>query len=372
MSYSFPNQNFFIENDGKFNNLNSVNSNILPLTLVSNPIVKPAGAIAYDPANQNIIYSNGLIWKTISGGSSDGPLPFLTQIVYVENGGNDSTGDGTIIKPYATISYALGTITDSAYEKRYLIIVGPGIWTENIHTKAWVYFTAGTNGSTRFTGTVDINDPSWAIPGSHSDERGGFQNITFTGLVDIDFTIPQSLYGKMYFWNCNFNQRLSMIGYHPVNQISAFGGQWFNGIANSGVNFTISSIELFSGDIMLTSNTAAATIFGGFNGASQGNLVITYTTGPGIDAELYDFYVNGINAIGSSVTISATSSSLPLNINISIAGGASLTYLSDAFGLGYSPSIPSHWTSPAPVNVMSALDRISSLLFTLNGNTPIP
>ena len=49
------------------------------------------------------------------------PPAFSTQIVHVNFGGSDATGEGTAGRPFATVAYALTTITDAAYTKRYVI-----------------------------------------------------------------------------------------------------------------------------------------------------------------------------------------------------------------------------------------------------------
>lgn len=50
--------------------------------------------------------------------------------IYVSTTGNDSTGDGTALNPYATIYHANETITDAGKMKRYIIHVADGIYTD--------------------------------------------------------------------------------------------------------------------------------------------------------------------------------------------------------------------------------------------------
>src|SRR5271168_2791577 len=79
-----------------------------------------------------------------NGSSGSSPLPINSQIVFVSITGNDITGNGSFNAPYATTEHAMTTITDALWEKRYVIEVGPGNYTDNITWKAWVY----VNGST--------------------------------------------------------------------------------------------------------------------------------------------------------------------------------------------------------------------------------
>src|ERR1700678_4333281 len=177
----------------------------------------------------NIIYNISSIGYT-------GPVPFNSQIIYVNMGGNDTTGNGTLSAPYLTILNAMATITDALWEKRYIIELGPGNWADIFTWKAWVYINGPTNGSARLTGNININDPSWANPGSHSDVRSGAQNLTFVGNLLLDFTTQPSPYGKFYFWNCNMNNVLIANGYNSVNQIIIQGGVWFAGITWSCIS----------------------------------------------------------------------------------------------------------------------------------------
>lgn len=49
-----------------------------------------------------------------------------------------------------------------------------------------------------------------------------------------------------------------------------------------------------------------------------------------------------------------------------------IAYLNDSKGLGYTPTTPADWAGTAPKTVQEAMDRMSTLLKTLNGGVPIP
>ena len=49
-----------------------------------------------------------------------------------------------------------------------------------------------------------------------------------------------------------------------------------------------------------------------------------------------------------------------------------ISFLDDAQATGYTPSISGNWISPAPTTVKNAIDRMSTLLKTLNGGNAIP
>jgi hypothetical protein len=312
-------------------------------------------------------------WNNImsSGGGGSSPLPFNTQTVYVSMAGNDTTGTGSITNPYLTITHAMSTITDSLWEKRYVIEVGPGNFADNFSWKAWVYINASTTGTTRLTGNIDINDISWSVPGSHSDERSGAENITFAGTLVLNWTLQPSPFGKFYFWNCNMNNNLLATGENPINQIYIQGGQWFAGITYTGINVSLVGVAGFGGNITCNPSSTSAVLActGGF---LSGNLVLNSTGGTGITASLLEFVVTGtITLTGAGTNLSATNSSLPILNNITIAGGAVLTRLTDTYSINYVPTTPANWNGN-PTSLQNALDRISSLLHTLNAGTPIP
>ena len=323
---------FRIVNDGNFSHLNVVNENAA-----------------------NIVVSNSLTAPGIGGG---GPLPSSMQIVYVREGGNDVTGNGTLSAPFATISHAFSTITDALWEKRYMIDLGPGNWSENFTWKAWVFIRGSTVLATRLTGLININDPSWAVPGSHSDERAGAQDINFSGTVTLDFASVGSSYGKFYFWGCNMNNTLVVTGMNPINQCIVEGGFWFGGITATACAVTWIGVSGQGGTVTLLSSSTACS-FVGFGGGTVGNLTLTYTSGVIPSATLIDCPILGsVTVTGAS--LSATNSSLPQESNISITGGGTLTRLTDAYSLGYTPASSANWNGTPPDNVQSALDRIAA------------
>lgn len=340
--------------------LGQANGSSVPLLGSQSLVAGPNITLTPLPANKLQISSTG-------GG---GLLPAVDQIVYVQRGGNDVTGNGSISAPYATITHAMATITDALWEKRYMIDLGPGNWSDSFSWKAWVFLRGSTAGATRLTGVIDINDPSWGVPGSHSDERAGAQDVAFTGTLTLNFTLQTSNFGKFFFWNCNMNNTLVITAQNPINQVIIQEGLWFGGITTDGGQLVLNGVSGQSGNITLNSSTTALT-FSTYGGAQNGNLSLNYTLGPGITAILFDTPINGnVSVSGAAAALSATNSSLPIQANISIAGGGSLTRLTDAFSLAYTPAVPAQWAGN-PTSLQNAIDRMAALLFTLSG-APIP
>jgi hypothetical protein len=295
-------------------------------------------------------------------------LPISTQVVYIRQGGSDTTGNGTPLYPYATISHAFSTITDASYTKRYEFDVGPGDWADNFSWKAWVFMKGSVVLATRLNGTIDINDPSWGIGGSHSDVRAGAQDISFRGTLSLDFSLQNSQYGKFYFWNCWMNNQVVGTGINPINQVIIQAGFWFGGLSLTGIALTQVGVSNQGGTITLNSSSSACSLTA-FGGGSVGNLELKNTGGIAPTATLFDFPIMGTVSVDSGCTVTATNSSLPLNSNITNNGAINL--LSDAYSISYSPSNPSDWNSPTPNTVQLAIDRLVSRLYVVGGNTPV-
>ena len=121
--------------------------------------------------------------------------------------GSDITGNGTILYPYRTITYAMSTITDSSTTKRYVVKVGPGIWPDNFALKANVDVVGYNVGTTQLVGTVTLNDPTW---NNANDNRSGFEDLTLgddtgtIGTFNFDFTAQSSQAGKLFFYNMRY------------------------------------------------------------------------------------------------------------------------------------------------------------------------
>ena len=124
------------------------------------------------------------------------------QMVYVSQGGNDISGDGTIINPYATIPKAMASIVDASPTKRYSMILGPGNYNESFSLKANV-IVIGVDPILVRIGTerssIDIDDPTWSVSG---DNRSGFKKVTLAAsTLAVDFKAQSSFKNMVYFDN---------------------------------------------------------------------------------------------------------------------------------------------------------------------------
>jgi hypothetical protein len=101
----------------------------------------------------------------------------VTQVIYVSKGGNDTTADGSITKPFLTIGAAMTYINatfpqGSNSGAQIVIMLAPGNYVENVTinrflTQIWGY--EGKSKATRISGTVTVQGTT--------DHSGVFQNV---------------------------------------------------------------------------------------------------------------------------------------------------------------------------------------------------
>ena len=105
----------------------------------------------------------------------------ITQTVYVQKGGNDTSGDGTFSNPYLTVHKGASSITDSSVSKPYTIIVGPGEYVET-----------GSITIPTYTSLVGQQNPI-IIPAGAFDLITFSNNCTLSNIIVAN--VPSSNYG---------------------------------------------------------------------------------------------------------------------------------------------------------------------------------
>jgi hypothetical protein len=198
------------------------------------PVAQPnfAGTVAALPADWALgtAYDDALIAPALGATNVQAAIDALKVLVAAAVGpianlrwvspasGNDLTGNGSIAKPFATVTAAYASITDAAPTKRYAIMV-TGRMTEGvpIAMKANVYIV-GTNGvfSSRVQAASWALDASWTPAG---DCRGGFIGCTVAGNIVADFRGLSSNEGKFAFFGCWVNGSFTMTAFSLINQL---------------------------------------------------------------------------------------------------------------------------------------------------------
>jgi hypothetical protein len=149
---------------------------------------------------------------------------FIAQEVHVSAGtGNDTTGDGTVSRPYKTLKYAVSTITDSSASKSYQVVIHSGTYNEvnpitlptYVHikgvTEASVNLVSTDNDSNffitsglNFIANVNIVGPTnaAAIKCSGCERLAVTESICTNSLTGVE--INQIAGGQAFVQNCAF------------------------------------------------------------------------------------------------------------------------------------------------------------------------
>lgn len=206
----------------------------------------------------------------LGGTTSNEPLPITTQTIYVNKGGSDVSGDGRHSSPYKTISYAMSTISDSDTNKRYIVDVGPGEYSDSWNIKPWVA-VKGANGAsngatpdgamlTEITATADTIgfDASWGT-------TFAVAFMTFLGFTEHqtwDQSTVSNMKPQLNFENCSFNYGATFLGPGNVgfDNVSMQHCISYGGFTMTGWQFLwLKGCILLGGTVTVTAGGASAT-----------------------------------------------------------------------------------------------------------------
>lgn len=169
---------------------------------------KPALAtVATSGAYTDLTGSPTLATVATSGAYADltgtpAPFPVMSNAYIVSKTGNDSTGDGSMAKPFATlqkahdVALATYTINDAV-----VIIVYPGGYSGALNwarPRTTIYGFAGSASATSLSGAITINSSIDTSAGNPFNNVFGFQNVLFGGsgagdAITMTGTVPAML-----------------------------------------------------------------------------------------------------------------------------------------------------------------------------------
>jgi len=242
-------------------------------------------------------YSNNSTSASFASTASYVSSNFQYEVHVSQIDGNDTTGDGSLLKPVASITKAL-TLTTA---QRRVIVLHPGGYTENPTISSGnitIQTTELTGGNTVLSGTL-------TIPTSGSGARiSGFSmdNLAITGTA------------QAYISNCTVNNNVvkSSSGYVEIINSEL---QCISGIQISGAGITIINGNKNVG--VAVSNASAQVIIKGCNSvvtpsASAGNLAI-------VDCIVTALGGNGITITGASTTLTLANSQVLVQAGNNVA-----------------------------------------------------
>ena len=287
------------------------------------------------------------MWTDIHGNPStmSGSLPATNNIVYVAPvGGNDTTGDGSYAKPYASLNKAYSVITTATITNPFTIqIINGGQYYEpsgTTHMKSNVALI-GPNSTFFVIQTPCVVD----VVASES----GFvevRNVTFFNSLTYDGST--ATVAGMYIYTAY----VSTLTYRadPSNNgfLSVYDATLYNPTSKGYVSSF--SVTLY-GTWTVESNSPEVEITGSEFDLST-SLSVAGTSGVVLagNSKLPSFVV-----ASGSVSLTSDSSSYPT----SITGSPTIVLYDNAPSVGYSPSVPGNW-SPVPSVVAPALDQLAA------------
>lgn len=266
--------------------------------------------------------------------------------------GIDAPTSGTVEQPYQSLNYALGEISDASAIKPYVLHLAAGDYTVEgaIAMKEFVSLM-GSGRYATLLGDINMASVSADAKCELQDLRAVIVNFNYTTSGATDFALR--------IINCEI-QDLVATG-AGTGSCAVFQSSISGGVTNNGVNMVLNST-------ILNGISQVAALAGASLGCQMCVLQGTLTVNAPGALTLFTCY-NGlaITAVGTP-TITLDSTSYPL---APIVGAVTLSLLDQANFVSYAPLNPANWAGTPPSDTEAALQRMESLLVTLNGG-PIP
>ena len=346
-------------------------------------------------------YLSSTDWNTFNNKQS-ASLPTFSQTVYVSVQGNDTTGNGSIVNPYASITKAMASITDSTTTKRYQISVGPGQYSENTGTfnwKPWVWIVGIGYDVTQWritassgTPVIQLDPTTWGSTAysTNGAYKIGLLNMTLYGSMQLNLntqTAFASNPGAGGSNGCNaiiyldnvYNQSLLASTFTGNNiqstQSSASTAFYLlNCIFTSAVTVDSASSATYLDNTIIQNSLSYATTYNG-NNISQTQVTAESTLSIQNNGNYNSSYFLAGSPVSSTFTATGSSSatttitsdaiSLAKKANLSIGSFVSMTMNTDVTGLAFTPTTAANWSS-VPTTTQQAIDTLASESAGLN------
>lgn len=296
-----------------------------------------------------------------------------TMLYVRSHEGSDITGDGSVLKPYKTISFAATQLSTLAVTTP-CVINAVGNFTEslNIYPNVSIF---GNNMSTLNIGSTTV-DASWATNGGFFILNGFNLNITSPLTLDFSTSNASSIS------NILINEINVINGTSTINIIGQPAGSTYVSIANvngvtgqPNINFQDVYLTLFDSFLQGYSYVISAPVSvnfiaiisaivwsaGSWNNLSSSNLEAVVLSSPNL----------GSHTVNGNIALVIDCDSITLVSNPVLTGGATIQYLtiSDGIIANYtpvnytptSPQIPGHLQGIDNVLGMSPTNAITSL-----------
>jgi hypothetical protein len=291
---------------------------------------------------------NQLVTQPSGGCSYD-----TSRQLYVDQSATGGfTPDGSATCPYPTIGDALAQVQAPAVDNQYALIVGPGIYNEDIELPP---FTS-INGLAIRTPTVQGNLTLRSDWNNSVGSNSYVSRLDLSGDAIIDFVGVAAGGGSVSFSNCNLS-----LGGASVNTCQE--------LTHTVAYYSSSLNELrhVSGALFMENTNAnelqiqqpVPAIFG-VVGQIRGCTITDLVAGEEGFITTSALVVNFLELQGNIDYES--NSSLPRRAQTNIAPGVNLTRVNHAFGFNYDPTNPNDWQNTNPNNGQELFDEIGARL----------
>lgn len=290
--------------------------------------------VAVNPADDDDLVRKSYLDSEIANATIS-----IAQTKYVASNGNDSTGDGSLSKPFATVSGALASITDASPTKRYAVHVAPGNYTEpsGLALKANVFVVGADARLARITGAVSLASD---FSGS-GDHRSGFSSITLLSAVDLNWATVTSAAGKIYCREVLFGTTVNLYGHNNAIAQGVFEQcQFFGAVTMSGINLGawVDNVHFAAVTLNQHPNGGMASIMNaiGCNFSAVTANATTNDFSRRCSLFLKSCFVDSLTVNGPGAYADMTNDSVP-RLQASSTNGGNLVYLSPVSPGGIQP-----------------------------------
>jgi hypothetical protein len=275
-----------------------------------------------------------------------------SQVIYVSDDGINAVTSGGVLKPYATLDYAISQITDNSSSKPYVIQIGSNVDITTLILKANV-FLVFNDFSLTVTGSVTL-DADWSAGGIVTLQ--GATNVSLPATVNLNFS--------------TFSSPFALVNIQDIKLISS--ATTINITSNSSTSTILLVSDVFGNSNEF--NWSLTNCYGTISNGTAGNITLGHTS----ETVGSNFCLEGLTKIGNLSVSSSTAANFQLTQQSCVISG-NATYTS--FGSG-----TLNITSKAVYNVGSVTlnngvsggsvnynpDVIYALPTLLNGATFVP
>lgn len=315
--------------------------------------------------NQSVVNPGGseTLWvgsnDHLFKGSTDleagiGPMPLSNFIVYVQKGGNDTSGNGSLLAPYLTVTHAMTTITNSAPNFPVVISVGPGIFAEpSLKLKGNVFILGGSIESTQLNISSSFaldTGGSWSTSGLDIGEFASCR-LNSSGTITADFSSVMSTNGRLNLVDVVLTNSLTVIPFAITNSLGVKDSFFPSGTISFtdglfiSINSSLPNLSIVPTIVSQNTRIIDSSILG----------VFTCTSAVAFTITIFNSQAFGVVFTGP-ITTTGNSDFLPSSPTLS--GGSTFVSINDCVGLKYTPSVSGNWPS-IPNSCQQGLDDLA-------------